>query len=219
MSDLLVRAVPGSPYARSVMATLEEKQASWLFAPMAPGESKQPAHLARHPFGKVPVLEHGDFVLYETQAILRYLDRVIPHVPLTPTSPTAIARMDQLMGINDCYLFPGCATVIVFERVVGPALFGRPANEDNIRGAMPKAQLVFEQLQSYLGEEPFLTGSELSLADLLIAPQLEFFARTPEWDTLTAERPQLRDWLARMESRPSFRKTLWERLVDLPQAA
>ena len=105
-------------------ATLEEKGASYRLAPMAPGAHKSPEHLARHPFGRVPVLEHGGFVLYETQAILRYLDRVLPAPALTPADQNRAARMDQVMNINDWYLFHGVANVIIFHRVIGPRLTG-----------------------------------------------------------------------------------------------
>ncbi|WP_371260902.1 glutathione S-transferase N-terminal domain-containing protein [Bradyrhizobium sp. Cp5.3] len=46
--------------------------------PRQAGTSRQPEHLTRYPFGRMPVLDHGDFRLYETQAILRYLDRALP---------------------------------------------------------------------------------------------------------------------------------------------
>ena len=81
MPEFVVHTIPGSPYARAVMATLEEKAAKWRIAPLAPGEHKQPSHLARQPFGRMPALEHGEFTLYETQAILRYLDRIMPRPP------------------------------------------------------------------------------------------------------------------------------------------
>jgi glutathione S-transferase len=55
----------------------------------------------RHPFGRVPVLEYDGFMLYETQAILRFLDRILPSPTLTPADPKAAARMDQAMIIND----------------------------------------------------------------------------------------------------------------------
>ena len=219
MAEFIVHTVPGSPYARAVMAMLEEKGAPWRLAALGQGESRQAAHLARHPFGKMPVLEHRGLTLYETQAILRYLDRILPEPPLTPPDPERAARMDQLIGINDQYLFPNCANVIVFHRVVGPALLGTTPDLAAIAEAMPRAHLVFEQLSRQLGEQPFLTGEQLSLADLMIGPQLEFFARTLEWQALTTQRANLVAWLARMEVRPSMRKTVWEALAQLPQAA
>ena len=85
------------------------------WSPVAPGAAKSPEHLARHPFGRVPVLEHDGFMLYETQAILRYLDRVLPQPALTPADPRRAARMDQVMNINDWYLFQGVGNVIAFS--------------------------------------------------------------------------------------------------------
>src|SRR4051812_44180316 len=103
MPEFVVHATPGSPYARSVMAALKEKRAGWRLAALKPGTSRQPEHLARHPFGRMPVLDHGDFTLYETQAILRYLDRALSVPSLTPEEPQAAARMDQVMNITDWY--------------------------------------------------------------------------------------------------------------------
>ena len=89
MSEFIVHSIPGSPFGRSVLATLEEKRAPYRLAPLAPGSLKTPEYLALHPFGRVPVLEHDGFRLYETQAILRYLDRVLPQPALTPSDVQA----------------------------------------------------------------------------------------------------------------------------------
>ena len=124
MSTFVVHTVPGSPAARAVMATLIEKGASFRVTGLAPGELKAEPHISRHPFGKMPVLEHDDFTLYETQAILRYLERALPSPPLIPQEPTDAARMDQIMGISDWYLFQGVNNVIGFHRIVGPRLMG-----------------------------------------------------------------------------------------------
>ena len=179
MAEFTVHSVPGSPFGRSVLATLEEKGASWSLAPMTPGMAKSPEHLARHAFGRVPVLEHNGFSLYETQAILRYLDRVLPTPALTPVDPRAAARMDQVMNINDWYLFHGVGNVIVFHRVIGPRLMGLQPDEAAIAAAMPKARTVFAELARLLGEHPYFTGESLSLADLLVAPGVSFFTAAP----------------------------------------
>jgi glutathione S-transferase len=69
--EFIVHSVPGSPYGRAVFATLGEKGARAHLAPVAPGTLKSQPHISRHPFGRVPVLEHDGALLYETQAILR----------------------------------------------------------------------------------------------------------------------------------------------------
>jgi glutathione S-transferase len=219
MNEFVVHSIPGSPFGRAVLLALEEKSARYRLAPVAPGMFKTPEHLTRHPFGRVPVLDHGDFRLYETQAILRYVDRVLPKSALTPADPRSAARMDQLMNINDWYLFQGVASVIGFQRVVGPRLMGLTPNEEAIAAAMPKAHTVFAELARQLGGDRFFAGDAISLADLILAPQLEFFSQTPEWEPLTADKPNLRSWLDRMNARPSMRATTWERVAALAKVA
>src|SRR5262252_7233213 len=124
MSRFIVHGIPGSPFSRAVLATLEEKGADYRLAALAVGMIKVEPHISRHPFGRVPVLEHDGFMLYETQAILRYLDRLLPAPALTPRDAKAAARMDQLMNVCDWYLFQGVNSVIGFHRIVGPRLMG-----------------------------------------------------------------------------------------------
>ncbi len=219
MSEFTVHTVPGSPFARAVLATLEEKGARYRLAPLAPNASKSPEHLARHPFGRVPAFEHDGFSLYETQAILRYLDRVLPQPALTPADPRAAARMDQVMNINDWYLFHGVGNVIVFHRVIAPQLMGLKPDEAAIEAAMPKARTVFAELARLLGEQAFFAGDALSLADLMVAPAVAFFTATPEWAELGLPHANLVAWLKRMEARPSLQATTWERVSEMAKAA
>jgi glutathione S-transferase len=219
MSEFIVHTIPGSPFARAVLATLEEKAAAYRLAPVAPGSFQSPQHLARHPFGRVPVLEHDGFVLYETQAILRYLDRVKPSPALTPADPKNIARMDQVMNVNDWYLFHSVGNVIIFQRVVGPKVMGLVPDEAAIAAAMPKARTVFNELARLLGEQRYFAGDAMSLADLMVAPAVAFFTATPEWAELGAPYPNLVAWLSRMEARPSMQATTWERVSEMAKAA
>ena len=184
MKDFVVHTIPGSTFARAVFATLEEKGAPYRLVPMTPQDMRGPRHLGLHPFGRVPILEHGDFRLYETQAILRYLDRVLPKPALTPADPQLAARMDQLMNINDWYLFRDASAPIGFQRVVGPMLLGLTPDEAVIAAALPKAQLAFDELARLLSANTFLAGDALTLADLMIAPQLDMLSGTPEWPAL-----------------------------------
>jgi glutathione S-transferase len=214
MSEYIVHSVPGSPFGRSVLATLEEKGAPYRLMPLAPGSSKSPEHLARHPFGRVPVLEHDGFLLYETQAILRYLDRVLPQPALTPADPRRAARMDQVMNISDWYLFQGVCNVIAFQRIIGPKMLGLTPDEAAVDAAMPRARTVFAELSRLLGDQAYIAGDALSLADLQTAPQMSFLALTPEWATLTEPHPNLVAWIGRLEARPSFQATTWAKLSE-----
>lgn len=214
MKDFIVHSIPGSPFGRAVLAMLEEKGARYRLAALTPQDMRGARHLSLHPFGRLPILEHGDFRVYETQAILRYLDRVLP-MPLTPPDAKAAAVVDQLMNINDWYLFQGAASVIGFQRVVGPRLLGLPTDEAAVAAALPKAQMAFDEVARILAGHTYLGGDTLTLADLLIAPQMDFLAQLPEWAVLTQRHPNLGAWLARMNMRACMQATTWERVAAM----
>jgi glutathione S-transferase len=207
MSEFVAYGIPGSPFLRSALLVLEEKRQPYRLQTLAVGENRGESHLARNAFGRIPVLEHGDFRLYETQAILRYVDAVCPSPAMTPKDPRASARMNQIIGINDWYLFPQVGVGIVFQRIVGPVLLGKAPDENVIAAAVPKAQVCLGEIERLLGNQPFLAGDELSLADLMMAPPLAYAAMTPEGKQML-KGTKLAAWLGRMNSRPSMQATL-----------
>jgi len=218
MEDFVVWTVPGSPFARAVFLALEEKGARWRIRALTPMDSKSPAHLARHPFGRMPAIEHGDFRLYETQAALRYIDRILPDPLLTPSDPRGEARMNQLMGVNDWYFFQQVAAPIVFGRAIAPR-FGLPADEARIAAALPQARVCIGEIARLLGGQAFMAGDELSLADLLLAPQLSFLPAFAEGQDMLEPHANLRAWIERMEARPSMAATTWDKMSELARAA
>ena len=207
MSEFIIHGHPASPFLRSVCLGLEEKHAPYRIQEMAVGELRGEVHRRLHPFGRIPVLQHGDYHLYETQAILRYIDAVMPTPPLQPTDAKAIGRMNQIIGINDWYLFPLVARIIVFHRIVGPVLLGTVPDEAAIAAAVPDAKLCLGELDRLLGAHSFMAGDSLSLADLLLAPQVYYLAATPEGSAILKDTALLA-WLRRMNARPSMQATL-----------
>jgi glutathione S-transferase len=143
----------------------------------------------------------------------------LPGPTLTPPELRSAARMDQLMNVNDWYLFQGAANVIGFQRVVAPKLMGLTPDETAIAAAMPKARLVFDALARELGDGAYFGGDAPSLADIMIAAQLDFFTGTPEWAPLTAKNPSLVRWMERMNGRPSLQATTWDRVAAMCSCA
>jgi glutathione S-transferase len=92
MTEIKVHSIPGSPYGRAVLIAPEEKRAPYRLVAVPPKSLRSPEHLARHPFGRIPVLEHGHFRLYETQASLRYIDRTLPGPLLAPLLHASSAK-------------------------------------------------------------------------------------------------------------------------------
>ena len=203
MSRITVYGIPGSPFLRSVEIALKEKDVLYHLHALAPGEHKQPEHLARHAFGRVPAFEHDGFALYETQAIVRYLDEIFPNPSLTPGNPQQRARMNQVIGIIEWYFFPKAAAPIAFNRIIGPKLLGLPTDEAAIAEAMPMARTCFAELDRLLGDQPWFGGDRVSIADIMLAAQLDLLCDTPEGAELI-EGTQLKPWLKRMLARPSL---------------
>ena len=144
------------------------------------------------------------FSLYETQAILRYVDAAFPrNRRCSQADPKERARMDQIIGICDWSFFPKAAAPIAFNRIIGPKLLGLPTDEVAIADAMPMARICFAELDRLLGDQPFLIGSNLSIADIMLAAQLDLLATTPEGQELI-DGTRLDPWLERMRKRPSL---------------
>jgi glutathione S-transferase len=218
MTRFTVHSIPGSPFGRTVLLALEEKQADYRLAPMAFGAHRTPEHRALHPFGRIPVLADGDFLLYETQAILRYLDRVLPEPALVPADPRAAARMDQLIGVTDCYVVPQISAPISFPRLIAPR-FGLPVDEEAVLAAVPAAENCVAAIAALVGDRPYLAGDALSLADLMLIPHLAYFIQCDEGAAILARHPALTAWIARMDERDSMAVTAPERLMMPAEAA
>jgi glutathione S-transferase len=197
-----------STYVRSVRLLLEEKGAPYelVEVDMFKGETKAPEHLSRHPFGMVPAFAHDGFELYESDAILRYADRVAPGPSFQPSDPKAAARMDQLMGITDAYAYPNMITRMVIQRVVVPMMGGSP-DEAAIEAAKPRARICLSEFERLMGPGPYLVGERPTLADLLLAPIFGYFTGTPEGKELLGPHTDLQRWWQRLEGMPSMAKT------------
>lgn len=113
----------------------------------------------------MPAFDHEGFVLYETQAILHYVDQAFPGPALQPTNAHEAARMHQILGIIDCYVFKSWSGEIGFERLVPPTYFGRRTDLETVEAAVPLARCCAEALEALISA-PYLTGETFSLADL-----------------------------------------------------
>jgi glutathione S-transferase len=207
MSSITVYGIPGSPFLRSVEIALREKGVDYQLHALVPGEHKSEEYLKRHPFGRIPAFEHEGFTIYETQAIIRYIDEVFPTPPLTPGYSKARARMNQVIGIIEWYYFPKAGAPIGFNRIIGPRLLGVPGDEQAVADAMPMARTCFAEFDQLLGDKAYLTGESVTLADIMLGAQLDLFMECPEGRELMAQTKHLSAWLKRMTSRPSFAAT------------
>jgi len=211
---ITVYSIPGSPYGRAVLVTCLEKGAPHRHRALAPGQHKGPEHMARHPFGRVPAIDDDGFGLYETQAIIRYVDAAYPGPSLTPSDPKAKALMDIAIGVIDCYFFAdNSAKTLGFNRIVAPKL-GFPVNEDAAQAAIPGTRHVLGVLGAMVKDRPYIAGEAFTLADIHAGTQVDLLSTAPEPAEMIAGSP-LEPWLQRLRARPSFAATTWEQVAAM----
>jgi glutathione S-transferase len=204
----IVFGAPYSVYVRAVRLALEEKRVAYELVPVdifAPGGL--PAdHMNRHPFGKIPAFEHEGFRLYEAGAITRYVNETFGGPSLQPAHPRSRARMTQIISILDSYAYRTLVWDIFVERVARLATGSAP-DEARIAAALPKAEVCLSSLAELMGEEPWLAGPTLSLADLHAAPMFALFRLSPEGQQLLRRHDRLVRWWDRVSNRASFVRT------------
>lgn len=204
MNKPVVHGFQRSTYVNIVRLVLTHKQVAFSFNDLETRMGSA-AHLALHPFGRAPAFEHGGLHLYETSAIVLYLDEAFPSPPLQPLDPASRALMHQWISSVNGYYYPWIVYHLVHERLVFPAL-GIPADEKVVAVAMPKIEQCLDVLEAALrGGEPFLVGAQLTLADFFLYPSIYALDLTNEGQALLPRRPATSEWLARMDGLPGVK--------------
>jgi glutathione S-transferase len=211
MPDVIIYGASASTYVRTARLTAAEKGVSYALEPV---DFAAEAYAALHPFRKMPAMRHGDFVLYETGAIARYIDAAFPGPALQPKDLQARARMDQWISAASDYCYQAMIREIVIQRVLVPLRGGKP-DEAMIKAAWPKAEYQLGVMEQTLAASPYFAGDALSLADLFPLPILFYVKLQPEGAPLLARHKALSAWFERMAARPSFGATM----PELPKAA
>ena len=206
MSKMTLWGFDGSTYVRTVKMLLSEKGATdfeQVQLNVLAGDPKKAEHLARHPFGKVPVLDHNGLRILETAAIVRYLNDVLPGNSLVPATPADRARMDMVIGLLDSYgygaLVAGVAAYYLFPDFVG-------GKNDAMRQAgINNGRKMLELAMKTKSDSPFVAG-KLSLADLYLAPVVYYVSVTPDAATVF-DIEGFADWWTRVQALKSFQAT------------
>ncbi|HXN31343.1 MAG TPA: glutathione S-transferase N-terminal domain-containing protein [Polyangiaceae bacterium] len=196
---------PMSTCTRKVLATLHEKKASFEIVPvdLTTGAHKRPEHLARQPFGQIPVIDDGDFRLYESRAIIRYLDQVLPGATLTPSDPKGRGLMEQWISVETSNFTPHAMTII-YQLFFGPMRGAQPDPAKVEEGRTKLAKSV-EVLDRQLAGGPYLLGERFSLADICYMPYFEYLTQTAAKDALL-DHANVAAWWKRTSERESWKK-------------
>jgi glutathione S-transferase len=205
MPDPIVYGFPRSTFVNIVRLVLTHKEVPYTFHDLEP-EMGKPSHLALHPFDRVPILKHGDFTVYETSAIVAYIDEAFPRPPLQPRNILDRARMNQWISMVNSYYYPYMIYHVTHERLVFPEL-GITSDEKVVAHALPKVELGLQVAERQLAHgKDYLLGSELTLVDFYLLPSTFAFSLTEEGKVMYPKYPAFSRWRERMEALPSVRR-------------
>lgn len=192
---------PRSTYSRRVRVALIEKGIDYepVELDMANRAHKSPEYLAKNPYGRVPTLEHDGYVLYESAAILWYLESIHPSPALAPADARGRAQVDMHVRLCDAQLARHAGVVLFPKRFLPPERWDKPAMD----AACTEVGKHFAIVEQQLGSREYLVGEAFTLADVAYLPFLHFL------DLFEVQPgPRVQAWRTRLLARPSAQATV-----------
>lgn len=199
MAELEIIGVARSNYVWTCRIACVEKSVPYT---LTRGFPQSPEMLALHPFGRIPVLRHGEVLLYESKAICTYIDRRFPGPKLIPEDPLAGALVEQWVSLVNTTIDPVCMRRYLYGHVFPGTADGTP-DQARIDAALPEVEAQLALLSRSLAPTGHLVGESFTLADANLLPILYYLAKLPEAGALIAASPTLTGYLARHLARPS----------------
>ena len=187
---------PRSSYSRRVRIALIEKAIPHeeVILDMSKGGHKAPDYLALNPYGRVPTITEDGLVLYESTAILNYLEATRPAPPLVPADPKLRALVDMHMKLCDIQLGRYTGIIVFPRRFLAKEKWDVPAMD----AAAVEIKKHLAELETQLTGKQYLVGEQFSLADLCYLTLLNFL---PVMEIVPP--PAVAAWVERLLARPS----------------
>ena len=196
---------PFSPNCQKVVALAHEvgTPLELTTVDLFKGEARTPSMLAKNPNGKLPILEDGDFVLWESRAMLAYIAAKAGRADLAPTTPRERAEVDRWTSWQTAHFGPAIRKV-AFERIVKKlGGLGAP-DEAVVKTGMEEFAVTANVLEQSLGSKEYVCG-RLTIADFDLAP---YAALTASCGLDLGAYPRASAWLGRMLARDSMKRTM-----------
>ncbi len=203
MSNVILYGPPQSTYVRTARMACVDKGVPYTLEAV---ELKSDAHMALHPFGRVPIMRHGEVLLYETSAICRYIDANFDGPALQPTHPGPIGRMDQWISAINCYMYDTLIRQYLFSYIFPKGPDGQP-DRAQIDAVVPEVKRQIGLVEAGLDGRDWLAG-DYSLADMFMAPIMFYLGNTPESAEVIGSNPNIQRVGAVMRERASFVNTM-----------
>lgn len=203
MSKLILHGFPASTYVRTSRLACEEKGVPYTIQEFEPGSE---AHGALHPFYKMPAMTHGGVHLFESFAITRYVDEAFDGPALQPDSAAGRAVMTQWVSAMIDYIYPTVVRGLIVPRLVFPQR-GVPVDEAALKDNLPNIDKQLSVLDGQLGNNEFVAGDKLTIADLFYLPPVTYLPMTPEGGEALTKCANVTRWQNTMAARASFDAT------------
>lgn len=204
MTQIEIIGIPVASYVRVIRMACEEKGIAYTLTPALP---QAPEVLAIHPFGKIPVVRHGDVELCESKAIATYLDKVFPRNPLLPTEPVLAARVEQWVSMTNTVIDRTMIREYVLSYVLPQGSDGQP-DRRVIDAALPALRRQVGILDQAVAATGHLVGDRFTFADINVMPILAGIQRYPEGQEAMEGAKALTAYFQRHARRPSFLATV-----------
>ena len=204
MAELVLYGTPISTYVRTARITLAEKGVAYDHQPIQLGSAEL---RALHPFGRIPVLQHGPLKLFESFAIARYVDEAFDGPPLQPDTAATRAVMTQWVSavLDSAYPTAMRGYLLVYVRA---QFAGEAPDRAVIDAALPGVRHCLDVFDQALQGAPFLAGEVPTLADFFLAPIIYYLRETPEAGPMIDQATALARWYDTMAARPSLAETV-----------
>ncbi len=193
-----------SVYTRVARMALAEKGVRYQLQAMNPFADPPPPEMAELTrFGRIPVLDHDGFCLFETAAIVDYLDAGFEGASLRPKEARAAARAQQVRGIVDAHGYWPLVRQ-VFSHVVFRPMLGEDTDAEEVAAGLRASAPVLAALEDIAAEGLALNGECISIADLHLAPMIDYFAMASAGAEMLAAHPALNKWFDWIAEQGSF---------------
>jgi glutathione S-transferase len=199
----LIGAAP-SNYVWTCRIALAEKGVSYRHSETMP---HTPDVDAIHPFGKIPVMRHGEVELCESRAICSYIDNAFGGPKLAPADPFAAAQVEQWVSIVNTHIDPLWVRQYLRAHFFPKTPDGSP-ERDTIDAALPKMEQQFATMERAVAKTGHLVGGTFTLADMNFLPILFYMGKKPESSALLARMPGLKGYFDRHMARKSVQATV-----------
>ena len=162
---------------------------------------------AIHPFGKIPVMRHGEVELCESRAICSYIDNVFDGPKLAPSDPTIAAQVEQWVSIVNTHIDPAWVRQYLRAHFFPNTPDGSPERE-TIEAVLPKMEQQFATMERAVAKTGHLVGDTFTLADMNLMPILFYMGTKPESSALMQQTPTLKAYFERHMARKSVQATV-----------